>query len=178
MDKHHQKMQLRYESGTGYYIGVLTASSLFILVMVFIMMFIVQAEGQAVCQEFETEEVNKMQKFKNASLYPYMGNWDYEDTDKITEKQCVETCLNDDKCIAFFRHNEDGRSAHKGQCLYYLKNNVLDMVGKDVEMNNFFNSSQIRMGHHLPEWSTDVFVKNDKSFRQLRSVVHKPKIAF
>jgi hypothetical protein len=148
-----------------------------LFVVVFIFVGLVVATGNDSCPEFDSEEIDNMLKLSNASLYPYMGNWNRELTDISNESQCIKSCVDDDDCIAFYRHNENGRSGDQDKCYFYTTNNVRNLVETNIELSSFFNTTKIRVGYELPEYSTDVYIKKGNNFRQIRSKVNNPSIA-
>jgi hypothetical protein len=143
--------------------------------VIFIFVGLVVATTNDSCPDFVSEDMDDMLKINNASLNPYMGVSNSFTTS--TEKECIQSCVDDDNCIAFYRNNENGRSIDNNTCHFYTANNVRKMVDFNIELSSFFNTTQIRVGSEIPGYSTDVYIKKLKKFRVLRSKLENPSIA-
>ena len=150
--------------------------SILLVLTVILAGILVLGESSWFCEEFNTNDVSTMKEFKDSTLYPYSGTWNSVQHGQ-TIQECVSTCENDATCKGFFRNNEDGSMVNNGSCYFYQANNVKDLVGSNVNLSLYFNTTDLILGTELPETQTDTYIKTNEDPVVFRSHFNLPTYA-
>lgn len=114
--------------------------------------------------------VSTMRVFENATLFPYNGNWTTTQTG-LTETQCVNQCLGDSACQAFYMH------ADPAVCYFYNQPQTQTMLGATVNVSSHFTSTtNFIIGRQTPTYSSTVYIKPSTPFSLFASIYDQPNI--
>lgn len=115
-------------------------------------------------------DINTMKVFQTASLFPYNGNWSSTQTG-LTETQCVDQCVLDATCQAFYRHDDPA------VCYFYTQPQTQTMLGANVNVSpQFLSPTSFVIGRQTPGYSSTVYIKATTPFSLLPSIYEQPII--
>jgi len=116
----------------------------------------------------QAADINTMKVFQTASLFPFNGNWTSTQSG-LTETQCVDQCLLDSSCQAFYRHNDPS------VCYFYNQPQTQTMLGPDVNVSSqFLSTTSFVIGRQTPGYSSTVYIKQNTPFSLLPSIYEQP----
>lgn len=171
----HQLLIIMNWSATRWLLAGFMIMILFGLAAVVMGTILAVSSNSVFCDKFTVEDDGKgFNEVKDATLYPYSGQWNSSEFGK-TLQECRNTCTADPSCQGFVRHNADS-TLDKDTCRYYTGNNVQTLVGSDVQLSGFFNTTTLVAGAQLPEQHTDVYLKPATSWNMFRSTFDRATV--